>query len=325
MAELDRAKNVAPIIKERAAGISVGTWRWLCVRYLAECADYKRLDKRTQHVRRLILESTYDEPIAPGSDKFFRDMPLVMFNSDAVEVLRDRKIQTPEAANSRVKAMRQVFKWGTRRKDSNGKPYAPNNPAREVEYFRTGSMGFYTWTVQEVRQYEARHPIGTKARLALDLLLYTGQRRSDIIRFGRQHVDQELLTFTQFKGRNKKPVQLVLPILPILRRTIDATPCGALTFLINDLGRAFTDAGFGNKFRDWCDQAALHHCTAHGLRKAGATIAADNGATPHQLMAIFGWTTLKQAEVYTRKADQKRLARSSMHLLSPPSGQNGET
>ena len=53
---------------------------------------------------------------------------------------------------------------------------------------------------------------------------------------------------------------------------------------------------FGNKFRVWCDQAGLHHCAAHGQRKAGATIAANNGATAHQLMAIFGWETLKMAE-----------------------------
>jgi len=63
---------------------------------------------------------------------------------------------------------------------------------------------------------------------------------------------------------------------------------GDLTFLVNDWGRPFSDAGFGNKFRDWCNQAGLRHCSAHGLRKAGATMAACNGATSRQLMAIFG-------------------------------------
>jgi len=87
------------------------------------------------------------------------------------------------------------------------------------------------------------------------------------------------------------------------------------TYLINDLGRAFTDAGFGNKFRDWCNQAGLRHCTAHGVRKAGATIAAENGATTKQLMAIFGWDSIKQAELYTRAAEQKRMAADAMHLI----------
>jgi len=76
-----------------------------------------------------------------------------------------------------------------------------------------------------------------------------------------------------------------------------------------------SDAGFGNKFRQWCNEAGLHHCSAHGLRKAGATIAAENGATSQQLMAIFGWSSLSMAELYARAADQKRLAESAMHML----------
>ena len=154
------------------------------------------------------------------------------------------------------------------------------------------------------------------SRLFLDLVLFLGVRRSDAIRLGRQHVRNGKITFTQHKGRNRKPKRLTLPILPVLRKTLDASPSGDLTFLVNDLGHAFTDAGIGNKMRDWCDQAGLPHCTAHGLRKAGATIAATNGATAHQLKAIFGWDSLKQAEIYTRQADQMRLAENAMHLLT---------
>jgi integrase len=73
-------------------------------------------------------------------------------------------------------------------------------------------------TLEEVRQFERRHPIGTKARLALALLLFTGQRRSDITRLGRQHVRDGKITFTQFKGRNRKPKRLILPIVPALQQ-----------------------------------------------------------------------------------------------------------
>lgn len=307
MAAYEDAKGAAPTPIKNAIG--VGTWRWLCVKYFAECADYKRLDPRTRHVRRLILESTFDEPIAPASPKCFRDMPLSKMTTDAVEVLRDRKLAFPEAANSRLKAIRQVFKFGVRKK------FAAFDLARDVPYIRTGSSGYHTWTVDEVRQFEERHPIGSKARLALALLMFTGQRRSDIVRFGKQHAKGGKLTFTQHKGRNRKPKKLTLPMLPILNLIIDASPCGDLTFLENDLGRPFSDAGFGNKFRDWCNQAGLFHCTAHGLRKAGATIAANNGATSHQLMAMFGWDLIRMAEQYTRRADQQRLAGDAMHLI----------
>jgi len=121
--------------KPARSGIGVGTWRWLCTKYFAECADYKRLDPRTRHVRRLVLEASFGEPIAPGSPKFFRDLPLSKMTADAVEVLRDRKLEFPEAANARVKAIRQVFKFGVRKK------FAPFNPARDVPYIRTGSAG----------------------------------------------------------------------------------------------------------------------------------------------------------------------------------------
>jgi integrase len=243
MAEYDAAKNAAAA-PSRPSYITKGTWRWLCAKYFEECAEYKRLDPQTQHVRRLILEGTFNEPIAPGSPKLFRDIPLSRMGADAVEVLRDRKIDLPGAANNRLKAIRQVFKFGMRKKHSDGTPYVTNNPAREVEKIRYGSSGFHTWTQEEVRQFEERHPIGTKARLALALLLFTGQRRADVIRFGKQHVRHGKLTFIQRKGRNRKPKQLTLPILPVLQRIIDSSPCGDLTFLVNNLNRPFTDAGF---------------------------------------------------------------------------------
>jgi integrase len=197
------------------------------------------------------------------------------------------------------------------------------NPAASVRRPKENpNGGYHSWTLEEVAQYEQHHPIGTKARLALALFLFTGQRRSDVVLFGRQHVKNGILSFTQQKNKNRKPVTLQLPILAALQSIIDASPCGDLTFLVTEFGKPFDAAGFGNKMRQWCNEAGLPHCTAHGLRKAGAVIAAHNGATPHQLMAIFGWSTLKQAEHYTKAADQKRIAQSAMTLLLPDRKQN---
>src|SRR5258705_7111865 len=103
-----------------------------------------------------------------GRARTFNDFPLSKIPAEDIEVLRDRKIDLPEAANGRVKAARQVCKFGTKKK------YIKSNIARDIEYFRSGSTGFHTWTVEEVQQFEARHPIGTKARLALALLCFTG-------------------------------------------------------------------------------------------------------------------------------------------------------
>jgi hypothetical protein len=121
MAQYEAAlkSSCASIPSLRAA--SAGTWRALVIRYLTECADYLRYDPRQRKVRRQILEATFTEPIAPGSPKLFGNMPLAHFTSDAIEVLRDRKLDTPEGANNRVKAIRAVCKWAVRKKGADGK------------------------------------------------------------------------------------------------------------------------------------------------------------------------------------------------------------
>lgn len=83
--------------------------------------------------------------------------------------------------------------------------------------------------MDEVLQYQERHPIGTKARLALDLILFTGTRKSDAIRLGKQHAKRGKFRFTEHKNRNRAPKRCEIPILPILQATIDDSPCGDLT------------------------------------------------------------------------------------------------
>ena len=97
---------------------------------------------------------------------------------------------------------------------------------------------------------------------------------------------------------------------------IDASRGEGATYLATSYGSPYTAEGFGNWFRKRCKAAGLPHCSPHGLRKAGSTRAAENGATVHQLMAMFGWTTIQQAEVYTRKATRKGLATAGMRLIA---------
>lgn len=287
-----------------------GTYRWMCTRYMSECAEYLQLGDRTRHVRRQLLEHTWAEPLKPGSSKTFADMPLERFDLAAAYVLRDRKALLPEAANGRIKALRQVFAWATQPNVA----LAKNNIARDVPYFKGKGEGFHTWTIDEVRQFAKRHPIGTKPHLALGLLLFTGVRRSDVVKLGRQMRREGWLHFTEFKGRERKPKVRQLPLLPVLDRIIAASALGNMTFLVTEFDRPFTAEGFGNWFRERCIEAGVPG-RAHGLRKAGATIAAENGATEHMLMSIYGWESPKQAALYTKKARRKKLAQAGMRYL----------
>jgi integrase len=286
-------------------GPVTGTWRWLCVEY-TKSAAFKAFGRRQQSMRRGVLESTWEEPVKPGSATTFGTVRLEDLTTNALRVLRDRKATNdlPGAASNRVKAIRSVFKWALK------EGHLTTNPARDLEQVKQGK-GWHSWEPEEVRRFEEHHPIGSKARLALALLMYTGVRRSDVVLLGRQHVRSGWLKFST----RKTDVVVEVPVLPELQRIIDASPCGDLTFLVTDYGRPFSVEGFGNKFRGWCNQAGLPQCSAHGIRKAAAAIAAENGATSQQLMAIFGWLTLAEAERYTRAAERRRMAGDAMGLL----------
>jgi integrase len=286
------------------------TLSWLIKSYLGS-AEFGRLDDRTRRVRRQLLDNLCQEPITAGSSITIGSLPYASMPTSKVRLLRDRKPEAPETGNARVKALRRVFAHALEN------DLAERNPAKDVPYIKTGSQGFHSWSIDEVKQYEAFYPKGSKARLALGLLLFTGQRRADVVTFGRQHIRNNWLTLTQSKNRRNKPVTLSIPIVAELQELIDATPSDHLTFLTTKFGKSFTSNGFGNRFRKWCDEAGLPYCSAHGLRKAGAAIAAEHGATETQLMAIFGWKTMKEAERYTRAARQKVLAGSAMRLLVP--------
>lgn len=310
-----------------------GSLRWLVEKYYASAA-FKELEGSTREVRRRLLDNLCQEPQIEARPGTLGALPYNI-PADKIELLRDRKADRVDSANGRLKALRGLFAFAVADKSIPLK----RNPAKEVPFLKSKKKGgFHTWSTEEVAIYLERHGPGTKARLALGIILLSGQRRSDIVLFGRQHLREarfipenlrafhsgRWIAFTQHKNRNRSPVTLTIPVLPELEYIIAESPCGALTFLETQFGKPFTANGFGNWFRRRCNEAELPHCSAHGLRKAGATIAADNGATSHQLMAIFGWTTIKQAEIYTKKADQKRLAGVATRLLVPGHFRAGE-
>jgi integrase len=243
-------------------------------------------------------------------------LPYALMEPRHVEEMRDEKLELPGAANNRVKALRRLFKWAKAAK----KPGA-RNPAAEVEYIRRRGDGFPTWTTADVAKFEEAHPVGTQARLCLALLLYTGVRRSDVVKLGPQHERTGWLHFTETKGSRKvgaTPKVRDIPIIPPLREVLDASKeiIGPFAYLVTERGVPFTVNGFGNKFQDWVKAAGLPvGLAAHGLRKAAAVNAVENGATDRQLMALFGWETEKEASRYTKRANRKKLAGQAAPLL----------
>jgi integrase len=183
-----------------------------------------------------------------------------------------------------------------------------DNPATDVKLPNLKTDGYHAWTEAEIEQFQEHHGLGTRARLALALLLYTGQRRGDVVRLGRQHTRDGFMHVRQ----QKTGIELAIPVHPTLAAIIAGTPADHLTLLTTQTGKPFSAAGFGNWFRDCCDDAGLAHCSAHGLRKAAARRLAEAGCTTHEIAAITGHASLSEVQRYTKAADQKRLALSAM-------------
>lgn len=294
--------------KPVATKVVAGSFRELCIAY-KQSQEFKQLSGSTQTQRSRVIDSMLLEPVIPGKSTVFGDGPAAEITSKLVRILRDRKADAPEAANHRLKVLRQVFGWACENER------LPMNPARDVKPLKSVSEGHHTWTVEEVGQYLRHHPAGSKARLALGLLLFLGIRISDLALIGPQHVKDGEITFTPFKTRATKGKALTLPVLPALELIMSQSETGHLAFMVTDYGKPFSIKGLGQWFKKQCVRAGLDHCSAHGLRKAGATICAENGATEEQLKAIYGWENAKEANLYTRKARQKMIAGAAMPLL----------
>jgi integrase len=185
------------------------------------------------------------------------------------------------------------------------------DPTERIKVKVRSSGGHLTWSDTQIEQFRAHHPLGSKARLALELLLALAARRGDAIALGQQHVRDGWVAFTQQKNRKRKPVKVETPIAAPLAAALAACPGSpeSLTFLTNEWGRPFSRKSFNSWFRQQVAAAGLPDtCVPHGLRKAACRTMAENDCTPHEIAAVSGHTTLREVERYTKAADRKRLA-----------------
>ncbi|MCK1618932.1 site-specific integrase [Bradyrhizobium sp. 159] len=276
------------------------TFNWLVDKYYRS-NKFKGFDPLTQADKRSVL------------DRFCQtagNMPFAAYRKEDVEASQDKRRETPAAADKLVKYLRALFEWAIKNK------HATFNPAVGVEKIHE-TEGWHTWTPAEVEVYRKHHAIGTKARLALEIFLNVGARISDVARIGRQHEVEGRLRFVAWKGRGKRKTRRTIdvPISADLAVALANTPTGDMTYLVTELGSPFTINGLGNKMRDWCDAAALNHCSAHGLRKAAAVALAESGVTAPELCAVFGWGKLETAEIYIREANASRMSSNAFARL----------
>lgn len=274
---------------------SAGSLAWVIARY-RDSSAWAALSMATKRQRENIFLRVI---------KAAGDVPTSAITRAKIrEAIEDRKA-TPFAANNFLKTMRGLFRWAL---DSD---LISEDPTLNVKPPKMKTRGFHAWTEDEIKQFENRWPVGSRERLALAVLLYTGLRRGDAAALGRQHIRNSVIVIRT----EKTNTVVAIPVLPELQAIIEASPTGDLALIARHDGRPMVKEGFGNWFKKACEAAGVPG-SAHGLRKAGAARLANNGATVAQLEAIFGWEGGKMASLYTRTADRARLARDAIGGLA---------
>jgi integrase len=276
----------------------VGTLEWLIARY-RETPAWLGLSLATRRQR----ENIFKQIIKVSGRE-----PYTALNERSIVAGRDRRGKTPAQARHFIDTLRGLLDWAKEAQ------FVKFNAAAGVKYpQQKKTQGFPVWTEDDIAKYEKRWPLGTKERVWLSVLLYTGLRRGDAVKLGRQHVRDGIATIRTEKSQGE--IEVTIPILPVLAAALKRGPTGELAFICGDKGKPFTKESFGNAFSEACRLAGVNK-SAHGVRKAGATRAANNGATVAQLEAIFGWVGGRMASHYTRSADRVRLAKEAIGKLA---------
>jgi integrase len=309
------------------AKVSIGTARSLpgtvdlIVASYLDCtpgstSPFKALAAETQRTRRCILENFRQEN---GMKRVFQlkgnGQREMLLTREHMQRIVNGKVATPFAQRNFLNTLRALFRWAV----VEGR--VPDDPTLGVTRQRIKSTGYATWSETDIEQYKRRHPPGTMARLAIELLLATAARRGDVVKLGPRHVENGTITFEQHKKRGVEDALVVVPLHPDFLSALAAMPHSnvlslAPTFLTTSFGKPFAVAGFGNWFRDRCNEAGLPKgISAHGLRKATARRLADLGCSAHEISAITGHATIAEVQRYTKAADRKRLARGAIIKL----------
>ncbi len=214
MAEYRIAVDAVSLASTPKGKVGAGSLEWLIRRY-CEGSDWAALAPATRDQRENILRHV---------ERQAGDVPFTAITRAKIIEGRENRKATPNQANNFIKTMRGFFHWAL------DVEIAKADPTEDVKLLTVKTDGFHVWTDEEVARFEARWPIGTRERLAFDLLLYTGLRRGDAVRLGRQRVKDGV-----FKLKTEKNgVVVEAPILPPLTRSIEAAPTGDLAFIAGE-------------------------------------------------------------------------------------------
>ena len=276
-----------------------GSMRALAVSYFGSLG-FHSLRPSSQKVYRFLIDRFCQEKGA--NNVAYGELPAATIRRENIVRLMAARASKPGSANGLRKVLRALMQHAVQ------DGIRQDDPTRDIKAIRVKSTGIHSWSEDEIAQFEEKYPVGTRGRLAFALLLGTGQRVSDIVAMGRQHIRGDYIHVRQVKTG----AELDIPILPELAAILAETPANNLTFITTQFGKPFTPNWFSDWFCSVCKEAGLPQCSAHGLRKAAARRLAEAGCTAHEIAAITGHASLREVTRYTKAVDQRRLAAAAI-------------
>ena len=288
------AKFVTVSERRAAPPMIRGSIRELCVSYLRSPA-FTSLASATQRQYRGIIEAFC---------QLHSDKPVSCMERRHIIRWQEHLADTPGAANSFIRVLSVLLSYAV---DSGMRK---DNPAQGVRLYRTGE--FRAWSDDEIEQFRKRWHTETMQRRGLELALYTGQRRADLVRMTRADLDGDFIRVVQ----SKTGARLSIRLHHRLRHVLSIGPSGHLSLLVTTAGKAFDPVYFGGWFKKAIRATSLpEECQLHGLRKTAAKMLAEAGCTELEIMAITGHTTSRMISKYTKDADQRIRASAAILKL----------
>lgn len=304
---IERTASVARLKTAAAPRSLRAAWRIL----ITDNEEWKALADETKANQTAIAERflmSQVDPEQPEGSPVYGDMPLPDLRRRHVKAILARWAETPHAAAHILRLIRKLIGIGL------DQEWVENDPTYRLKY-RPKYKGWKAWPKSVRAQFERHWQLGTTPRLTYSLALYFGHRRSDVAAAQWADIEADGSDTTQ----EKTGKTLWIPIHSELARTLEATPRISPNILVTQCGRPFSKKSLTGRMADWTRAAGLPPgYTLHGLRKTLGKMLAEGGATTRQIMAVLGHDDIAHAELYTREAEQKLLAKAGMKKIATP-------
>jgi len=271
--------------------------------------DWRALGPDAKDLQTGLIEGLLTSPIVEGEPVTFGELPVEDLKRRHVKALITRKARTaPHMASHLLRALRKLIHVAI------DQEWVELDPTYGIKH-RPALNGWKAWPDEMLNRFEARWPLESRPRLVYALALYFGHRRGDITRVRPADLCADGTNVIQHK--TKKP--LFIPIHQNLREVLEAQPqvLEQEFLLMSFRGKPFKPKLLDQEFRRWRNEAKIPKgYSLHGLRKTLGKQLAEHGATTRELMDVLGHDDIEHAELYSREAEQKKLAEAAMLKLA---------